>query len=39
MSNTEDLSSTALKNILEEVVNNDFLDDNDVDSTTKFYVQ
>ena len=39
MSNTEDLSSSALKNILEEVINNDFLDDINVDDTTKFWVQ
>lgn len=38
MSEAGDLSATSLKDILDEILNNDYLDNSDINDTTKTYV-
>jgi hypothetical protein len=38
MSEVGDLSATSLKDILDEILNNDYLDNSDINDTTKTYV-
>jgi hypothetical protein len=38
MSEAGDLSATSLKDILDEILNNDYLDNSDINDTTKAYV-
>jgi hypothetical protein len=38
MSEAGDLSATSLKDILDEILNNDYLDNSEINDTTKTYV-